>query len=60
LLRKAKLDGPFIEVKSEKWVVISADDSDDEILPIEPQLSYVISKTYEKSVNKQKNVAKAV
>jgi hypothetical protein len=31
IVRKQELNGPFLEVKSQQWVVIKNEDSDEEI-----------------------------
>jgi len=60
LKRTIELNGPFLEVKSQYWIAVSGEDSDEELLPIEGNLGQIVNRCYEKCKSKQRNIAKAV
>jgi hypothetical protein len=47
LYRKVQLNGPFLEVKATQWIVISKDDSDDELETLNEQTAGIIQKCYD-------------
>ena len=52
LRRTTKLNGPFLEVKAVKWIVTSAEDSEEEVLEVDAQTSQIVNRCFEKAVDK--------
>jgi DNA-binding transcriptional regulator YhcF (GntR family) len=49
LYRKLKLNGPFLEVKTQKWFLTQQDDSDVESEPAPDNISAALNRCYDEA-----------
>ena len=60
LYRKVSLNGPFIEVKSQKWYVTDPDDSEVEVDEVPNDVLGVLSSCSDRAIKENTQIAEAI